>query len=311
LTALAVLPLLAVHDAGDLWILYAVSVAYGVSYTLLGAGQSALLATMLPGELLGAANTVLQTVREGLRLVAPVLGVGLFTLAGGRAVALLDAATFLVATVTLLALRFREPRPEPSGEPWRVAVAAGAHHVRRTPALRQFAVGGGVSLLVIGFSETLLFAVPQGLHRPPSFAGVLMFAGGIGAICGALTTTRAMQRHGEGRMGGLGLAILAIGSLATADSGPAVVLAGQALFGFGVPWLIVALYTLIQRRSPDRLQGRVYSAMEIALGVPQTLSIALGAALATAVDYRILILAEALVAAGAAVYLLTRRELVH
>jgi MFS family permease len=112
-------------------------------------------------------------------------------------------------------------------------------------------------------------------------------------------------------MGGLGLAVLAIGTLATADSSPAVVLVGQALFGFGVPWLIVALYTLIQRRSPDRLQGRVYSAMEIALGVPQTLSIALGAALATAVDYRILILAEALVAAGAAVYLLTRRELVH
>ena len=132
-----------------------------------------------------------------------------------------------------------------------------------------------------------------------------------GAICGALTTTRAMQRHGEGRMGGLGLAILAIGSLATADSSTAVVLAGQALFGFGVPWLIVALYTLIQRRSPDRLQGRVYSAMEIALGVPQTLSIVLGAALATAVDYRLLILAEALVAGAAAVYLLTRRELVH
>jgi MFS family permease len=311
LTALAVLPLLAVHDRGELWIVYAVALAYGVSYTLLGAGQSALLATMLPAELLGAANTVLQTVREGLRLIAPVLGVGLFTLAGGQAIALLDAATFLVATATLLALRFREPRPEPSGEPWRVAVAAGARHVRRTPALRQFALGGGVSLLVIGFSETLLFAIPQGLHRPPSFAGVLMFAGGIGAICGALTTTRAMQRHGEGRMGGLGLAVLAIGTLATADSSPAVVLAGQALFGFGVPWLIVALYTLIQRRSPDRLQGRVYSAMEIALGVPQTLSIALGAALATAVDYRILILAEALVAAGAAVYLLTRRELVH
>src|SRR6185312_8872316 len=40
LTAVAVLPLLAVHDRGDLWILYAVALAYGASYTLLGAGQS-------------------------------------------------------------------------------------------------------------------------------------------------------------------------------------------------------------------------------------------------------------------------------
>jgi MFS family permease len=311
LTAVAVVPLLAVHDRGDLWIIYAVSFAYGVSYTLLGAGQSALLATMLPEELLGAANTVLQTVREGLRLVAPLLGVGLFTLAGGRTVALLDAATFLVATATLVALRFREPPPNPHTERWRAAVAAGARHVRRTPVLRQLAIGGGVALLVIGFSETLLFAIPQGLHRPPSFAGVIMFASGVGAVCGALTTTRVMASHGAGRMGALGLGVLAIGMLATADSRVAVVLAGKALFGFGLPWLLVALYTLIQRESPDHLQGRVYSAMEIALGLPQTLSIALGAALATLIDYRWLIVTQAVVTAAACVYLLTRRELVH
>jgi MFS family permease len=311
LTALAVLPLLAVHDRGDLWVLYAVAAAYGASYTLLGAGQSALLATMLPAELLGAANTVLQTVRESLRLVAPLLGVGLFTVAGGRAVALLDAGTFLVATATLVALRFRESPPEPGGEPWHVAVRGGARHVRRTPALRQLALGGAASVAVIGFSETLLFAIPQGLHRPPSFAGVLMFAGGLGAICGAATTTRAMASRGEGRVGGLGLAVLAIGTLATADSSVPVVLLGQALFGFGLPWLIVAVYTLVQRKSPDHLQGRVFSAMEIAIGLPQSVSIALGAALVTALDYRLLIVVEAVVAGAAGVYLLTRRELVH
>jgi MFS family permease len=311
LTALAVLPLLAVHSASDLWIIYAVSVAYGVSYTLLGAGQSALLATMLPDELLPAANAVLQTVREALRLVAPVLGVGLFTLAGGRTVALLDAATFLVATATLLALRFREPPPERHTEHWRAAVAAGGRHVWRTVPLRQLALGGAASVLVIGFSETMLFAIPAGLHRPSSFAGVLMFAGGLGAIIGAATTPRALARHGEGRAAGLGLAVLAIGTLATADASVALVLAGQALFGFGLPWLIVGVTTLVQRASPPRLQGRVYSAMEIALGLPQTLSIALGAVLATAVDYRLLLVTEAVVAAAAGLYLLTRRELVH
>jgi MFS family permease len=138
-----------------------------------------------------------------------------------------------------------------------------------------------------------------------------MFATGVGAVCGALTTTRVMASHGAGRMGALGLSVLAIGTLATADSRVAVVLVGKALFGFGLPWLLVALYTLIQRESPARLQGRVYSAMEIALGLPQTLSIAVGAALATQIDYRLLIVTEALVVGAAAVYLLTRRELVH
>lgn len=311
LTAVAVLPLLAVHDRGDLWILYAVALGYGASYTLLGAGQSALLATMLPPELLGAANTVLQTVREALRLVAPVAGVGLYTVAGGRAVALLDAATFLIAFATLLAMRHREPRPEPDGEPWHVAVASGARHVRRTTVLRQLALGGAGALLVLGFSETMLFAIPEGLHRPPSFAGVLMFTSGIGAVAGALTTTRVLAGHGEGRMAGFGMALVAIGTLATADSALPVVLAGKALFGFGVPWVIVGVYTLIQRESPAHLQGRVYSAMEIALGLPQTISIALGAALVTLLDYRLLIVAQALVVGAAGLYLLTRRELVH
>src|SRR5262249_27795162 len=43
ITALAVLPLLLVHDASDVWIIYAVATAYGASYTLLASGQSALL----------------------------------------------------------------------------------------------------------------------------------------------------------------------------------------------------------------------------------------------------------------------------
>jgi hypothetical protein len=47
-TAVAVLPLLLVGDRGDIWILYAVAAAYGFSYTVLGSGQSALLATLLP-----------------------------------------------------------------------------------------------------------------------------------------------------------------------------------------------------------------------------------------------------------------------
>jgi MFS family permease len=310
-TALAVLPLLAVHDRGDIWIVYAVALAYGASYTLLGAGQSALLATMLPAELLGAANAALQTVREALRLVAPLAGVGLYTVAGGGAVALLDAATFLAATVALLALRFREPPPVPAHERWRAAVAAGARHVIGTTVLRQVAIGSALAVLVIGFSETMLFAIPDALHKPSSFVGVMMAVQGVGAILGSLTVTRAIADHGEGRAAGFGMAIFAIGTLATADSSMAVVLTGKVLFGLGLPWLIVPVMTLLQRATPAHLQGRAYSAMEIAIGLPQTLSIALGAALVTVVDYRLLIVAQALIVGAAGLYLLTRRELVH
>jgi len=88
----------------------------------------------------------------------------------------------------------------------------------------------------------------------------------------------------------------------------AVVLAGKVCFGVGTPWIIVGAITVLQRLTPGPLQGRVYSAAELLMGVPQTLSIAAGAALVAVTDYRWLLVAEAAVMAASATYLLTRRE---
>jgi MFS family permease len=304
ITALAVLPLLAVHGAGDVWIIYAVALAYGASYVLLGAGQSALLHTLVPHDLLGTANAALQTVREGLRLITPLAGAGLYTLAGGAAVAVLDAATFLAATAALLALEVRESKPAPDPEPR--AIAAGARHITSTTDLRAMVLGCALCMLVIGFSETLIFELPDALGKPASFVGVLMAVQGVGAIAGALTATQALTRHGELRTAGFGMTIFALGALLMADSALGVVLAGKVLFGLGLPWIVVALLTLLQRSTPPHLQGRAFAASELALGAPQTLSIALGAALVAVVDYRFVLVVQAATVGLAGVYLLTR-----
>jgi hypothetical protein len=56
------------------------------------------------------------------------------------------------------------------------------------------------------------------------------------------------------------------------------------------------------------VQGRVAAAANMLFSVPQTISIAAGAALITVIDYRIEIIAMAAVFALAAAYLLTRRS---
>jgi MFS family permease len=302
-SAAVVLGLLAVGDR--VGVLYAIAAVYGASYTLLASGQSALLATLVPPERLSEANALLQTVREGLRLIAPVAGAGLYTAAGGSAVAILDAATFLIAAGCLASLRVREPDPAPAREPWRSAVAAGARHVAATRPLREVVIACAIVLLVLGFSETLTFAIVDGLHRQVSFVGVLMAVQGVGAVAGALTSTRAIRRAGEVRVAGAGIAVLAAGTLLLAAGPLGIVLAGKVLFGFGIPWIVVGAYTLLQRLTPAGLQGRTYSAAELLLGAPQTVSIAAGAALVTLVDYQALLLVEAAVIAAAAAYLLS------
>jgi MFS family permease len=311
-TALVVLPLLLVHDRGDVWILYAVTLAYGVSFTVLGSAGSALLATMLPADELADANGILQTAREGLRLVAPLSGAALFTAFGGFAVALLDAATFVVAAAALALMRVAEPAPAPSREPRLIALAAGARHLRRTLSLRQLTVASAVALLVIGFSETLTFEVAgAGLGRDAAFVGVLIAVQGVGAVAGAATAATLVRRVGERSLGGIGMVVFAAGTLLLLSGSLPVVLAGKVLFGVGIPWLVVALFTLLQRTTPAPLQGRVYSAVEVFVGTPQTLSIALGAILVAVVDYRLLLLVEAAVVAGAGAWLLTRVQASH
>jgi predicted MFS family arabinose efflux permease len=86
------------------------------------------------------------------------------------------------------------------------------------------------------------------------------------------------------------------------------VLAGDVVFGAAIPWLVVGLISLAQRVTPPELQGRVYAAVETLITTPQTISIALGAALITVTGYQTLLLAMAATIALAAIYLLTRPE---
>src|SRR5262249_61368236 len=75
-----------------------------------------------------------------------------------------------------------------------------------------------------------------------------------------------------------------------------------------IPWLVVGFMTLLQRRTPTELQGRAYAAADALVTTPQTISIALGAALIGVAGYRTLLIAMAVVTVGAAGYLLSRPE---
>lgn len=300
--------LLLVHGRGEVWLIYVVALLYGVAGLVFGSAQSALLTVLLPDDLLGDANAVFQTTRQGMRLIAPLAGAALYSVFGGGSVAMIDAATFVWAALCLWRLRTPEPAPAPHAGHFRQEVSAGLRHIRRTLPLRQIVVAIALALLVIGFAETLIFAViDQGLHRPPSFFGVIGAAQGLGAVAGGLTAGAMLRRLGDGRLVGIGLALFGIGDGLLVIASLPVVLGGITLAGVGLSWAVVGYATAIQRRSPAELQGRVASAGDLLAGTPQTVSIAAGAALSTLLDYHLLLLAMAAVILACAAYLLSRR----
>jgi MFS family permease len=304
-----VLLLLFVHSKDQLWLIYLVAFLYGLAYTFLSAGQSALLKVMLPHELLGDAQGTLSTVREGLRLFGPLTGAGLFALAGGGVVAVVDAATFVIAAVSLLFVKVEETKPVREEVHWLVEVTAGIRHIWATTVLRQMIIAGGVTLLVVGFSESICFAVvSQGLHRPPTFLGVVIAAQGVGAVIGGPTAAPLARRVREGPLMGFGLVLAAAGAGLFAVPDMAGVMSGAILFGAGLPWIIVGAYTMLQLRTPPELQGRVSAAADTILSTPQVLSIAVGAWLVGVVSYQLLLAVMGGTVLLAAVYLLTRKE---
>jgi MFS family permease len=233
----------------------------------------------------------------------------MYSTAGGGAVAVLDSASFVAVVAALLLLRVPEPRFEREEHRFLAEVLAGARHIGRTLPLRQIVVSCGVCLLVVGFSETVIFAVlDQGLHRPTSFFGVLSSLQGAGAIAGGITAARLLRRLGDVRLVALGMAMFAVGEVTFVSTSLPLVLVGIAVAGAGLAWLIVGFGTAIQLRTPARLQGRVAAAADTFVSTPQTVSIALGAALIATVDYRVLILVEAVVTVLCAAYLGTRRS---
>jgi Transmembrane secretion effector len=311
LEAVVVLALLFVHDRGDVWILYAMAAFIGTFGTLAASARSALMTVTIPRELLGEGNAIFQSVREGLRIVAPLAGAGVYAVAGGGVVAIVDSVSFAFVVAALLMMRTPEPRFERVEHNFMSEALAGAKHIVHTIPLRQIVFSTGAALLVVGFSETIIFAViDEGLHRPPSFLGVLSTLQGVGAIAGGLTAVRGLRVLGDVRLAGIGMAGFALGELSFVSSNLALVAVGVAVAGFGVSWFIVGLMTAIQVRTPLRLQGRVSSAADVIISTPQTASIAVGAALIAVVDYRLLVVAESVAVALCAAYLLTRRAVV-
>ena len=310
-SAAMVLPLLLVHDAGDVWLIWLVAFLYGFSFVMLPAALNGVLKDLLPEDLLVEANSSLATTREALRLVGPLIGALLFTWAGGWAVALVDAATFLVAAAFIATVHVAE-QPVAREESFRDEVMAGVRFLRADRVLGLVLVGFAAAILVIGFSESGIYALLDAFDKPATWASAFVTAMGVGAVAGGLSASPVVRRTGEVAGCSLGLALcgVATGVCAAAPT-LTVVFVGAALIGLGLPRVDVALTTLLQRRSPRALVGRVSAAVDITLALPQVASLALGAVLVVLVDYRVIfaVIAVVMVLAAAQIAFTLREQI--
>jgi MFS family permease len=250
-------------DRSGVALLYAVAFLLGTGETLVDNAAGAFLPSLVPRERLRRANGLLGAAgRVGHEFAGPPLGAVLFGLAAAAPV-LADAASFAVAAAVVASVRgsFRPERAET--RLW-ADVREGLRWLRRQPSLR--AVTAAVAVLGVvdsmWFSILVLYAL-EVLHVGSLGYGLLLVAGGVGAVAGSLAAARA------GTRAALAGAILVAAATQlvlglTADTALAAAMLALSGASFGL-WSVVAT-TLRQELAPDELLGRT-SSVYLVLGL--------------------------------------------
>lgn len=274
--AVGLLPLLLVHGADRIWLVYAVLAGESVVEVFFAPAEQALLPRVVPDSDLVAANGLNGQVQNLARLMGS--GVGGLAAAGGgiTAVALVDAATFLLGALLVARIRtsgraVEEPDETASqvvrgrlgtlAAEWRDGLAATWH----TPVIRALLIFTLITSTGEGIMGTLFAPyVRHVLHGGAQVYGVITGVQAIGGIIGGFFVAVLADRWSPVVMLGAGAVVFGLVDLAIflypllwVSPWPAAV--GMVVVGLPGAVTVAGLRTLFQRHTVDAQRGRVFA----------------------------------------------------
>ncbi|MEU9340906.1 MFS transporter [Streptomyces sp. NPDC048278] len=283
------LSLLTVGSPASVRLLFAVLLVYGAAGVVEDAANSALVAAAVDPALLGDFNGLRTTAREGMKLVAPLTGAALYTAYGGPGVALLDALTFVLAAGVCALLRVREERPEPAAGNWRRQTVEGVRLLWAHPVLRPLVRAGGATMCLASLGSSMNYAVVAALGHSPAYTGVMYAVQGVGSVGVGLVAGPALRRLGERRFAAYGIALTGVAVAGRAVPCDMALLACSLAGGIGLPCVLIAAHTAVQREIPAAALGRATATADTLMFAPNVVGLAAGAALVELVDQRLLL----------------------
>jgi MFS family permease len=185
--AVAVLATLVLMGALRFWELVVLVAVYGIGTAFFMPAFEAILPELLPKSDLPAANALDQFVRPiAMRLIGPVAGGALVAASAGLAFAI-DAASFAACLVAVLVMPRRAGRNVEVQTSSVAALKEGLRFVRQRVWLWGTLLSAAISYLVfLGPAEVLLpYLVKNELHASAGTLGLVLAAGGVGALGGA------------------------------------------------------------------------------------------------------------------------------
>jgi len=295
LLALALLPLLLVHAQATLWIVYFVQFLAACFSQFLTPATDALLPTLVPEEQLVAANSFISVGANVTRLVGPPLGGVVVVALGLGGVALVDAASFVLAAVLVVFIALAPRAATPLEDAQRSLHAVwgelmdGMRLIARSRTI--LVVFWALALTSIGegiFGALLAPFVTAVLRGSGQDYGWFVGLQAVGGLIGSVIIGRfgkhvpARLLIGLGTMG-LGVVDIAIFFYPLFLHGVTLAFILIAVAGLPASASGVGVITLLQREVADAYRGRVFAAV----GVIFTLFGLIGEALAGVLGDRV------------------------
>ncbi|WP_445256078.1 MFS transporter [Nocardioides aurantiacus] len=268
----ALLATAVVLDAATLPLLYVTALLLGTAETVYDNAARALLPAVVTRGQLERGNSLLTTVESvgHIFLGAPV-GALLFGVALSAPL-WLNSGAYLLAAVLVVGVVARPLPRRTTPTTLRADVAEGLRWLLRHRLLRSLMLCCGVQAAVHSLTQgVLVLYALETLGLDERGFGVLLAAGGVGAVAGALASpyvTRVLGRtHAMGLTGVVSAAALLAMGLWTH---PAVGLVGSALSAASVSAFNVQVMSVRQVLVPEELFGRVQGAYRTVIwgGIP-------------------------------------------
>lgn len=286
------------HAANALTIeqLYVVMFAEGCLTTLFSSAYPAYVPSLIGVDRVVEANSKLATSSSIAEIGGPGLAGALVSLVSAPFAILVDAISFVVSAISLLLIRTPEsPRPpRASGSHIRGEIMEGLRAVRRHRVLWPMALRSIIAHVAGSFYGVLYtIYLLQELRLDPFLLGIVISAGGVGALVGSFFAAPVIRRLGLGpALIWTAIGASALGVLTPLAQGPLVLVMLMVL----IPQLVgdglqtiesVAETSLIQGLIPDQILGRVNATLEtISHGIAYPLGALAAAAIADVIGSR-------------------------
>ena len=246
----------------EIWHIYALVALSSVANALQWPAFTAATTLLVPKHQYGRASGLTQMGLAVSQILAPILGALLLQWVRMRGILIVDLATFLVAVLALLSVRFREiERPAETGAPRSLLreSTVGWTYLRERPGLLALLVLFAGTNFNIGMLQALIPPLILSFASSTSLGTVLSVAG-IGMLAGTLV----MGAWGgpERRVHGIFAGLLAQGLILLVGGWqPSVPLVAAAafLFLFAVPFINGCSQAIWQAKVPPGVQGRVFA----------------------------------------------------